>query len=230
MPVLGERGVMRDLLIESQSRKPPPRQMHAQFLHQRPLGQHSPGPSVRFLRRSSGERDAADNGASHPGTKDCHHHFNHVEERSGFRRPASKSASSLSISGAAAFPSRAILSGGGRSSSGDARFEGEYQSMSSAPCALAPSHPLHAMPPRITRNSDRPRASDRTMVDTKRHQDSLATLSRLDWRSHHPEMRWERPNQPERNLSTQSGGTLTAVGWMSRQKIFSPPVEAELFS
>jgi len=32
-------------------------------------------------------------------------------------------------------------------------------------CASAPSHPLHAMPPRITRNSDRPRASDRTMVD-----------------------------------------------------------------
>jgi hypothetical protein len=37
--------------------------------------------------------------------------------------------------------------------------------MRSAPCASAPSHPLHAMPPRITRNSDRPRASDRTMVD-----------------------------------------------------------------
>ena len=25
------------------------------------------------------------------------------------------------------------------------------------------------------------------------------------------------------------GGTLTAVGWTSRHKIFSPPVEAELF-
>src|SRR6202043_4259518 len=42
---------------------------------------------------------------------------------------------------------------------------GEYQSMRSALCASAPSHPLHAMPPRITRNSDRPRASYRTMVD-----------------------------------------------------------------
>jgi len=30
--------------------------------------------------------------------------------------------------------------------------------------ALAPSHPLHVMPSRITRNSHRPRASDRTMV------------------------------------------------------------------
>src|SRR5437762_4721573 len=29
----------------------------------------------------------------------------------------------------------------------------------------APSHSYHVMPPRITRNSYRPRASDRTMVD-----------------------------------------------------------------
>src|SRR6266404_2435623 len=36
--------------------------------------------------------------------------------------------------------------------------------MRSAPRAWAPSHTLHAMPPRITRNSYRPRASDRTMV------------------------------------------------------------------
>jgi len=36
--------------------------------------------------------------------------------------------------------------------------------MRSAPCALAPSHPYHVMPSRITRNSHRPRASDRTMV------------------------------------------------------------------
>jgi len=33
---------------------------------------------------------------------------------------------------------------------------------------ITPSHPLHAMPPRITRNSYRPRASDRTMVDLER--------------------------------------------------------------
>src|SRR5439155_18192186 len=38
------------------------------------------------------------------------------------------------------------------------------------PCVpWAPSHPLHVMPPRITRNSHRPRASDRTMVDTLNH-------------------------------------------------------------
>jgi hypothetical protein len=35
--------------------------------------------------------------------------------------------------------------------------------------------------------------------------------------------------KPEQNLPSESGGTLTAVGWISRQKIFSPPVEAELF-
>jgi hypothetical protein len=41
--------------------------------------------------------------------------------------------------------------------------------MRSAPRAFAPSHPLHVMPSRITRNSHRPRASDRTMVAMKHH-------------------------------------------------------------
>jgi hypothetical protein len=36
-------------------------------------------------------------------------------------------------------------------------------------------------------------------------------------------------NKPEQNLPSESGSTFTAVGWISRQKIFSPPVEAELF-
>src|SRR2546425_9327637 len=34
VPILRERGVMRNLLIEAQSGKPAPRQMHAQFLDQ----------------------------------------------------------------------------------------------------------------------------------------------------------------------------------------------------
>jgi hypothetical protein len=34
VPVLGERGVMRDLLIESEAGEPPPRQVHAQLFHQ----------------------------------------------------------------------------------------------------------------------------------------------------------------------------------------------------
>ena len=47
--------------------------------------------------------------------------------------------------------------------------------MRSAPRALAPSHPLHVMPSRITRNSHRPRASDRTMVASEATS-SLAAL------------------------------------------------------
>jgi len=34
VPVLRERGVMRNLLVEAQPRKPAPGQMHAQFLDQ----------------------------------------------------------------------------------------------------------------------------------------------------------------------------------------------------
>src|SRR6266849_5211180 len=37
MPVLGKRGVMRNLLIEAESGEPTPRQMHAQLFHQLPL-------------------------------------------------------------------------------------------------------------------------------------------------------------------------------------------------
>jgi hypothetical protein len=48
-----------------------------------------------------------------------------------------------------------------------------------APRALAPSHPLHVMPSRITRNSHRPRASDRTMVASEATT-SLAALSKLE--------------------------------------------------
>ena len=51
------------------------------------------------------------------------------------------------------------------------------------PVCLGTAYPLHAMPPRITRNSHRPRASDRTMVDLE-HQlacrsfelDGIATI------------------------------------------------------
>src|SRR5882724_4076952 len=51
--------------------------------------------------------------------------------------------------------------------------------MRSAARALAPSHPLHVMPSRITRNSHRPQASDRTMVASEATT-SLAALSKLD--------------------------------------------------
>ena len=102
-----------------------------------------------------------------------------------------------------------------------ARFEGEYQSMRSAACASAPSHPLHVMPPRITRNSHRPRASDRTMVDLE-HPSGLP-LSRTRWHRHHtrrklmsmgnrpsfsrePKLQWA--GSRERNLASGRGRTF----------------------
>src|ERR1035437_8782993 len=65
----------------------------------------------------------AEDGPAYPGTEDCRHHFNHVEERSEFRRQTVASASSLSLSGEEGFPSSGILCDGGQSGSGDARFE-----------------------------------------------------------------------------------------------------------
>jgi len=94
--------------------------------------------------------------------------------------------------------------------------------MRSAPCALAPSHPLHVMPSRITRNSHRPRASDRTMVAMKHHiarrslkLDGCVTISRET----------HEDGQQAKILQ----GNETTVGWISRKKS-RPPVEAELFS
>jgi hypothetical protein len=89
-----------------------------------------------------------------------------LEERSVLRRQRVTSASSLSVSGR-----ELVLSSGWWS----IRFlrrsvRGEYQIGGPTLCASAPSapsHRYHAMPPRRTRNSDRPRASDRTMVATK---------------------------------------------------------------
>ncbi len=95
-----------------------------------------------------------------------------------------------------------VFSGGGRSGSGDARFEGEYQSMRSAPCASAPSHPLHAMPPRITRNSDRPRASDRTMVDIVLLEASFT----LELCHHHTENLREWDHKPNILTVTKKSG------------------------
>ena len=145
-----------------------------------------------------------------------------MEERGGFRRPTIKSASSLSISGEAGLPiSGDSLSGGGRSGSGDTRFEGEYQSMSSALCASAPSHPLHAMPPRFTRNSDRPRASDRTMVDTE---DTRTRLPRFQTRlasSPSADELHRDGKQPRAKPLEPIGGHTYSSGLDLETKIFS---------
>ena len=97
----------------------------------------------------------------------------------------------------------------------------EYQSMRSAPRALAPSHPLHVMPSRITRNSHRPRASDRTMVASEATS-SLAALSNSMASSPSAEKLTRMDNKPnfsrevklqwagsrERNLASGRGGTF----------------------
>src|SRR6266576_3538744 len=109
------------------------------------------------------------------------------------------STSSLSISEEQAFH-LSVFSGGGWSGSGDARFEGEYQSMRSAPCASAPSHPLHAMPSRITRNSYRPRAP----IAASFKLDGIATISRESSRE------WI-------TKAKRLQGNQTRVGWISRK-------------
>jgi len=86
--------------------------------------------------------------------------------------------------------------------------------MRSAPCALAPSHPYHVMPSRITRNSHRPRASDRTMVACE-HQfacrslklDGIVTISRET-----------HEDGQHANLLQRSE---TTVGWISRNNLHS---------
>ena len=186
-----------------------------------------PDHSARLLCGSGGERDAANDGPSHPGTEDGRHHFNHLEERSGVRRQTIASTSSLSISEEQAFPSlRFSLVVVGRVLR-DARFEGEYQSMRSAPCASAPSHPFHAMPPRITRNSDRPRASDRTMVATQI--DPLAASCTLDALSPAADESYRNGRQPQAKHLAANREALNRVGWISRQESSRPPVEARAF-
>jgi len=87
------------------------------------LGHRTPRAAAGFLCCPGGERDAAQHGSSHPGTEDCRHHFNHVEERSEFRPQTVAATSSLSIAEEA--PSiRRVSSASGRSVSRDARFEG----------------------------------------------------------------------------------------------------------
>jgi hypothetical protein len=101
--------------------------------------------------------------------------------------------------------------------------------MSSALCASAPSHLMHAMPPRITRNSDRPRASDRTMVDTQIPRSACQVL-RLDWRRRHRKMKaTDMQTSPKGTSRANRGAHSQAVGWISRQKSSRRPVEGETF-
>ena len=87
---------------------------------------------------------------------------------------------------------------------------GEYQIGGPTLCASAPSHPLHVMPPRITRNSDRPRASDRTMVATESNRlpsfKNRRTSSPLENETKGTEEQArEKPLERSRGISTDSG-------------------------
>jgi hypothetical protein len=83
------------------------------------------------------------------------------------------------------------------------------------------------MPPRRTRNSDRPRASDRTMVATKSNR--LPSFKNRR-RCHHEKMKpRKRKSKPEQNLSSDRGQYLQTVGWISRQKTSRLPAEGEAF-
>jgi hypothetical protein len=78
-----------------------------------------------------------------------------------------KIASRLSVSGEEPLPSPVIVSGGGPSVLETLWFEGEYaKRLETKPCLWHPVSVSSLMPPRITRKSPRPRASDRSMVDT----------------------------------------------------------------
>src|ERR1700732_2885872 len=107
---------------------------------------------------------------------------------------------------------------------------GEYQSMRSALCASAPSHPFHAMPPRITRNSDRPRASDRTMVATQIPVRLPSFKTRLAWSPPDEESYRNGRQLRSKPLAQIERHSYSEVGWISRQNLLAPPVEGELFS
>ncbi len=101
--------------------------------------------------------------------------------------------------------------------------------MRSAPCASAPSHPLHAMPPRFTRNSDRPRASDRTMVDTE---DTRTRLPSFQTRlASSPSA--DEPHRDGQHVRAQTSRAnreaLLQTSGLDLEKTLSSPVEAELF-
>ena len=104
---------------------------------------------------------------------------------------------------------------------------GEYQIGGPTLCASAPSHRSHAMPPRRTRNSDRPRASDRTMVATESNRlpsfKNRRTLSPREMKPREPK------SNPEKNLSNDREAYLQTVGWISRQKSSRLPAEGEAF-
>ena len=139
-----------------------------------------------------------------------------MEERSEFRPQTFASASSLSISGEEGFPSLGfspVVVGRVREMLGSRGVSVNEI----GPACFAPSHPLHVMPSRITRNSHRPRASDRTMVASEATNlacrslklDSIVTraekLTRMDNKPNlSRDVRLQWAGSRERNLALRS--------------------------
>src|SRR6202040_3008879 len=73
--------------------------------------QHSAGTVPGVLRCTSGQREEAGDGASHPGTEDRSDQFDDLEERRVLRRQRVTSASSLSVSGKKLVPSSWVVVG-----------------------------------------------------------------------------------------------------------------------
>src|SRR5881227_3470321 len=85
----------------------------------------------------------------------------------------------------------------------------------------APSHSYHVMPPRITRNSYSPRASDRTMVDLE---SPFASRSRkLDATANSPEDTYQNGHKP--NFSREA-----TLQWAGSRENISPPAVGGVFS
>jgi len=75
----------------------------------------------------------------------------------------------------------------------------------------APSHHFHAMPPRIIRNSDRPRASNRTMITTQTAL-ALAKFLRLDWHRRHSRENQTKGKPSRAKSLSESGDARTDSG------------------
>jgi hypothetical protein len=93
--------------------------------------------------------------------------------------------------------------------------------MRSGPACFGTESPIHVMPSRITRNSHRPRASDRTMVACEATS-SLAALSNS--MALPPSAKKPYENGPAKLLHT-----VAKLQWAGSREKISPPVEAEFF-
>ena len=119
------------------------------------------GPLREFYRGFAGQRDEAGDGASDLSPKDRGHCFDTLEEGGTFRRRTTEAASSLSVCTERRWSSQVSRLGGDPSVLAMLGFEGEYpcHSLGARVLPSAPSLRVNPMPPRITRKSDRPRAS-----------------------------------------------------------------------